>query len=58
VASILAQGGIPSEIFQLVPGRGNLVAQLKGNCAKKPLPTIAHGTEPPNYLQKVPGVIN
>jgi acetylornithine deacetylase/succinyl-diaminopimelate desuccinylase-like protein len=35
--SILAREGIPSEIFELVPGRGNLVARLNGNGAKKPV---------------------
>ena len=40
--SILAREGIPSEIFELVPGRGNLVARLKGSGAKKPLLIMGH----------------
>ena len=40
--SILAREGIASEIFELVPGRGNLVARLKGNGAKKPLLIMGH----------------
>ena len=35
--SILAREGIPSEIFELVPGRGNLVARIGGSGAKRPL---------------------
>jgi hypothetical protein len=35
--SILAQEGIPSEIFELVPGRGNLVDRISGSGAKKPV---------------------
>jgi acetylornithine deacetylase/succinyl-diaminopimelate desuccinylase-like protein len=40
--SILAREGIPSEIFELVPGRGNLVARLKGNGTKKPVLIMGH----------------
>jgi len=40
--SILAREGIPSEIFELVPGRGNLVARLKGNGAKRPVLIMGH----------------
>ena len=40
--SILAREGIPSEIFELVPGRGNLVARLSGSGAKKPLLIMGH----------------
>lgn len=40
--SILAREGIPSEIFESVPGRGNLVARLKGNGTKKPVLIMGH----------------
>ena len=40
--AILAREGIPSETFELVPGRGNLVARLKGNGSKKPLLIMGH----------------
>ena len=34
--------GIPSEIFELEPGRGNIVARLKGNGSKKPILLMGH----------------
>jgi acetylornithine deacetylase/succinyl-diaminopimelate desuccinylase-like protein len=34
--------GIPSEILELEPGRGNIVARLKGNGSKKPLLLMGH----------------
>jgi acetylornithine deacetylase/succinyl-diaminopimelate desuccinylase-like protein len=40
--AILDKEGIPSEILALEPARGNLVARLKGNGAKKPLLLMAH----------------
>jgi acetylornithine deacetylase/succinyl-diaminopimelate desuccinylase-like protein len=40
--SILEREGIPSEIFESAPGRGNLVARLKGNGKKKPLLLMEH----------------
>lgn len=40
--AILDTEGIPSEILALEPARGNLVARLKGNGAKKPLLLMAH----------------
>jgi len=40
--SILEREGIPSEIFELAPGRGNLVARLKGNGTKKPVLIMGH----------------
>ena len=40
--AILAKEGIPSETFELVPGRGNLVARLKGNGSKKPVLILGH----------------
>lgn len=39
---VLEREGIPSEIFELERGRGNLVARLKGNGAKKPLLLMGH----------------
>ncbi len=39
---ILEREGIPSEIFELERGRGNLVARLKGSGAKKPLLLMGH----------------
>ena len=40
--SILDQDGIPSEILEKVPGRGNLVARIKGNGKKRPLLLMGH----------------
>jgi acetylornithine deacetylase/succinyl-diaminopimelate desuccinylase-like protein len=40
--SILAREGIPAEIFESVPGRGNLVARLSGNGKKKPVLVMGH----------------
>jgi len=40
--SILKREGIPSEIFESAPGRGNLVARLKGNGRKKPVLIMGH----------------
>lgn len=34
--------GIPSEIFEIAPGRANLVARLKGSGAKRPLLLLNH----------------
>jgi acetylornithine deacetylase/succinyl-diaminopimelate desuccinylase-like protein len=42
IKSILDREGIPSEIFESAPGRGNLVARLKGNGSKKPLLLMGH----------------
>ena len=39
---ILDRDGIPSEIFELEPGRGNIVARLKGNGKKRPLLLMGH----------------
>jgi acetylornithine deacetylase/succinyl-diaminopimelate desuccinylase-like protein len=38
----LDKAGIPAEILELEPGRGNLVARLKGNGKKKPLLLMGH----------------
>src|ERR1044071_5481469 len=40
--AILDREGIPSEIFELEPGRGNIVARLKGNGKKRPLLLMGH----------------
>jgi acetylornithine deacetylase/succinyl-diaminopimelate desuccinylase-like protein len=40
--TILDREGIPAEIVEKVPGRGNLVARLKGNGKKKPLLLMGH----------------
>lgn len=40
--AILEREGIPSEIFELEPRRGNLVARLKGHGKKKPLLLMGH----------------
>ena len=39
---VLDQEGIPSEVFALEPGRGNLVARLKGSGRKKPILILGH----------------
>ena len=40
--AILEREGIPSEIFESAPGRGNLVARLKGSGRKKPVLIMGH----------------
>ncbi len=40
--AILDREGIPSEIFELEPGRGNIVARIKGNGKKRPLLLMGH----------------
>jgi acetylornithine deacetylase/succinyl-diaminopimelate desuccinylase-like protein len=42
VKSVLDREGIPSQIFEKIPGRGNLVARLKGNGSKKPILLMGH----------------
>lgn len=42
VKSVLAADGIASEILESAPGRGNLVARVKGTGAKRPLLLMAH----------------
>jgi acetylornithine deacetylase/succinyl-diaminopimelate desuccinylase-like protein len=39
---VLAREGIPSEILESAPGRGNLVARLPGSGAKRPLVLLSH----------------
>jgi len=42
IKSVLDQEGIASEIFESAPGRGNIVARLKGNGTKRPLLLMGH----------------
>jgi acetylornithine deacetylase/succinyl-diaminopimelate desuccinylase-like protein len=42
IKSVLDKEGIASEIFESAPGRGNLVARLKGNGSKRPLMLMGH----------------
>jgi acetylornithine deacetylase/succinyl-diaminopimelate desuccinylase-like protein len=42
IKGVLAAEGIPAQIFESAPGRGNLVARLKGNGKKKPLLLMGH----------------
>jgi acetylornithine deacetylase/succinyl-diaminopimelate desuccinylase-like protein len=42
IAAKLKAAGVAAEILESAPGRGNLVARIKGSGAKKPLLLIAH----------------
>lgn len=42
IKSVLARDGIDSQILESAPGRGNLVARLKGNGSKRPLLLLGH----------------
>ncbi|HET6934744.1 MAG TPA: M20/M25/M40 family metallo-hydrolase, partial [Candidatus Angelobacter sp.] len=42
IKGVLAAEGIPSQIYESAPGRGNVVARLKGNGSKKPLLLFGH----------------
>src|SRR5712692_7468995 len=42
IKSVLAAEGIPAQIYESAPGRGNMVARLKGNGKKKPLLLMGH----------------
>ncbi|HET7841076.1 MAG TPA: peptidase M20, partial [Terriglobia bacterium] len=42
IKQTLEREGIPCEIFEKVPGRGTMVARLKGNGSRKPLLLMAH----------------
>ena len=42
IKGVLAAEGIPAQIYESAPGRGNLVARLKGNGKKKPLLLLGH----------------
>src|SRR6478672_11127090 len=40
--AILDREGIASEIFEMEPGRGNIVARIKGNGSRRPLLRMGH----------------
>jgi acetylornithine deacetylase/succinyl-diaminopimelate desuccinylase-like protein len=40
--TVLDGAGIPAQIYELEPGRGNVVARLKGNGSKKPILLMGH----------------
>ena len=42
IKTILDREGIPYQVFAKVPGRGNLIARLKGNGSKRPLLILGH----------------
>jgi acetylornithine deacetylase/succinyl-diaminopimelate desuccinylase-like protein len=42
IKTLLAKEGITSQIFESVPGRGTLVARLKGSGARRPLLIMGH----------------
>src|SRR6476660_8525819 len=42
IKGVLASEGITAQIFESAPGRGNIVARLKGNGKKKPLLLMGH----------------
>jgi acetylornithine deacetylase/succinyl-diaminopimelate desuccinylase-like protein len=42
IKGVLAAEGITAQIYESAPGRGNLVARLKGNGKKKPLLLMGH----------------
>jgi acetylornithine deacetylase/succinyl-diaminopimelate desuccinylase-like protein len=42
VAERLVRAGVAAEIVESAPGRGNLIARLKGSGAKRPLLLLAH----------------
>ena len=39
---VLAKEGIPAQIFESSPGRGNLYARLRGNGSKRPIVLLSH----------------
>jgi acetylornithine deacetylase/succinyl-diaminopimelate desuccinylase-like protein len=39
---VLAREGIPAQIFESAPGRGNLYARLPGNGSKRPIVLLSH----------------
>src|SRR6476646_2406755 len=42
IKGVLAAEGISAQVYESAPGRGNLVARLKGNGKKKPLLLMGH----------------
>lgn len=53
IKSVLDKEGIASEIFEMVPGRGNIVARVKGSGKKRPILLMGHidvvGVERPKW---------
>lgn len=42
IAARLAQAGVPAELIEPAPGRGNLIARLRGTGQRRPLLLLAH----------------
>ena len=42
IAALYRDAGVPVQLLESAPGRGNLVARLKGSGAKKPMLLLAH----------------
>src|SRR6476469_1448645 len=42
VKAVLEREGIPAQIYELEPGRGNVIARLKGNGSKRPMLLMGH----------------
>src|SRR5712691_822131 len=42
IKNVLDREGIPAKIYELEPGRGNVLARLKGNGSKKPILLMGH----------------
>jgi len=42
IAALYRDAGVPVQILESAPGRGNLVARLRGSGAKKPMLLLAH----------------
>ena len=42
IKNVLAREGIDAQLYESAPGRGNVVARLKGNGKKRPLLLMAH----------------
>ncbi len=40
--TVLEREGIPAQIYELEPGRGNVIARLKGNGSKRPILLMGH----------------
>jgi acetylornithine deacetylase/succinyl-diaminopimelate desuccinylase-like protein len=59
IQGVLAREGIESQIYEREPGRGNLVARLKGNGSKRPILLMGHldvvGVEPEAWTEEAFG---
>jgi len=53
LAKYFQNAGIPAQILESAPGRGNLVARVKGNGSKRPLLLLAHVDVVPVAGQKL-----